>query len=36
MYDELSELGRATVGIATVPEEKFREMAELGHREVGR
>lgn len=34
MNDELSELGRTSVGIPTVPEQELGEMAELGNREV--
>ena len=35
MNDELGELGRSLVRVATVPDEKFRQEAELGDGEVG-
>lgn len=36
MNDELSEFGTALVRVATVPDEKFRQVAELVDGKVGR
>jgi hypothetical protein len=36
MNNELSELGRALVGVSTVPQEEFCEMTELIDGEIGR
>ncbi len=35
MDDELCQFGRASVRVASVPEEQLGQMAELGHGKVG-